>query len=245
MVLRPSYSLALLGPSNSSYFLKYASNVSLTTPGGIGNYSSSSSPLASTLGDSLNSSSGHGLICKEVKSQNWASNRISESAKSSFAANETGLVSNGTALTASGTHHLDWKPINFKMYFKMLNDQSLFEDDEDIPDEDYFELTPENVRDSLMEQWYTSWTVVAQGRPAWKKYGEWGAFWREFLHEPNFKCPSGFTSCNYHPPSVQDIRRMFPNNRVLGRRVLFTSLIYEIMHALTNELDVSVLSPTD
>ena len=127
------------------------------------------------------------------------------------------------------------------------NDQgnSDVEDDEDIPDEDYFELTPENVRDSLMEQWYTSWTVVAQGRPAWKKYGEWGAFWREFLHEPNFKCPSGFTSCNYHPPSVQDIRRMFPNNRVLGRRVLFTSLIYEIMHALTNELDVSVLSPTD
>ncbi|KAE9379765.1 hypothetical protein N431DRAFT_398235 [Stipitochalara longipes BDJ] len=94
------------------------------------------------------------------------------------------------------------------------------------------------MRDSQVEHWYNCWSVVAQEEPEWKKYGEWGAFWREYLHEPNFRCPNGFASCNYQPPSIQEIRRMFPNNRPLGRRVLFTTLIYELMHSYTNDLEV-------
>ena len=128
---------------------------------------------------------------------------------------------------------------NYTKYFQDLNDLTIFPDEEEIPDDVYFEIDDKNLEESMAVQWYASWTVIAQGTPEWGKHGEWELFWRQYLKEPNFSCQQGFASCNYQPPSVADIIRLFPKNRPLGRRVLFTTMIWGIMHDYTNQLDVS------
>jgi hypothetical protein len=128
---------------------------------------------------------------------------------------------------------------NYTKYFQDLNDLTIFPDEEEIPDDVYFEMNDKNFEESMAVQWYASWTVLAQGTPEWDKHGEWELFWRQYLKEPNFSCQQGFASCNYQPPLVADIIRLFPKNRPLGRRVLFTTMIWGVMHDYTNQLDVS------
>jgi hypothetical protein len=131
-------------------------------------------------------------------------------------------------------------PFDFIAYFNDFKELEQFPDDPEISDVDYFELNEKNLEESLALQFYGSWTVARQGTPEWKKHSEWKLFWREFLHEPNFECPDGLASCNYSPPTLEEIQRRFGNNRPLGRRVLFVTLILGEIHAYTIMLEVSL-----
>ena len=131
-------------------------------------------------------------------------------------------------------------PFDFIAYFNDFKELEQFPDDPEISDVDYFELNEKNLEESLALQFYGSWTVARQGTPEWKKHSEWKLFWREFLHEPNFECPDGLACCNYSPPTLEEIQRRFGNNRPLGRRVLFVTLILGEIHAYTIMLEVSL-----
>lgn len=64
----------------------------------------------------------------------------------------------------------------------------------------------------------------------------------DFLGESNFNCAQGQYSCTMAPPSIETIRRKYPNNRLLRRRVMFIALTYNTMHEYTNAVNVSVAS---
>lgn len=127
-------------------------------------------------------------------------------------------------------------------YFNDLNDLERFPDEPEISDMEYFALTDQNLLNSQALEWYACGTVVWQVEAAWKQYGEWELFWRKYLYDPNFKCLNGFASCNYQAPTMEAIKRRFPENRPLARRVLFITLMYGTAHQYSNALDVSVPS---
>jgi hypothetical protein len=130
---------------------------------------------------------------------------------------------------------------NYAGYYDDLNDVEKSPDDPEIPDDEYFALTSENIVRSRVFEWYSAWTVVHQGTPEWAEHGEWKLFYMQFFGERNFRCNSGSAHCVFPPPKTEDIRQRFPDNRPLGRRVLIVAHIYDKMHELTYRVDVCLL----
>jgi len=127
-------------------------------------------------------------------------------------------------------------------YWDKINDIEKFQDEPEISDLEYFEMTQENVKRSMTYEWYNIWSVITQQTEEWNKHGEWRLFWRTFLGESNFNCAQGQYSCTMTPPSIETIRRKYPKNRPLGRRVMFIALTYNTMHEYTSAVNVSVAS---
>jgi hypothetical protein len=127
---------------------------------------------------------------------------------------------------------------SYSNYFDELNDLEKFPDEPEIVDVEYFEMTLENIKRSQAFEWYNCWTVRMQGTPEWAQHGEWALFYREFFGESNFHCDQGYATCTIPPPKISEIQAMFPENRPLGRRVLFIAHTYNFMHGITTAVDV-------
>ncbi|POS84682.1 hypothetical protein EPUL_004552 [Erysiphe pulchra] len=95
-------------------------------------------------------------------------------------------------------------------------------------DADYFAFTAKNLFKSEHAFWYANWTMTRQKDPRWAEIGEWKLFAIDYFQTRNLECSSFWIYCK-DMPGLSDIQALYPNDRVLARRVYFTSECYLII----------------
>ncbi|POS87765.1 hypothetical protein EPUL_003899, partial [Erysiphe pulchra] len=95
-------------------------------------------------------------------------------------------------------------------------------------DTDYFAFTAKNLFESEHAFWYANWTMTRQKDPRWAEIGEWKLFAIDYFQTRNLECGSFWIDCK-DMPGLSDIQALYPNDRVLARRVYFTSECYLII----------------
>lgn len=71
----------------------------------------------------------------------------------------------------------------------------LSDDYVNISEKEFYEFTEENIKASKVVEWYALWTMQQSNASAWQKNGEWAAFFKDHLGEPNFMCTLGNDGC--------------------------------------------------
>ncbi|RKF63401.1 hypothetical protein OnM2_025107, partial [Erysiphe neolycopersici] len=95
-------------------------------------------------------------------------------------------------------------------------------------DMDYFAFTAENLFESEHAFWYANWSLARQKDPRWKEIGEWKLFAIDYFKTRNLECGSFWIDCK-DMPGLAAIQALYPDDRVLARRVYFTSECYIII----------------
>ncbi|POS83097.1 hypothetical protein EPUL_005226, partial [Erysiphe pulchra] len=95
-------------------------------------------------------------------------------------------------------------------------------------DMDYFAFTTENLFESEHAFWYANWSYARHQDPRWTEIGEWKLFAMDYFHTRNLECGSFWTDCK-DMPALSAIQALYPDDRVLARRVYFTSECYLII----------------
>lgn len=108
------------------------------------------------------------------------------------------------------------------------SDSDVFGEMAEKSDMDYFAFTAENLFESQHAFWYANWTLTRQKDADWKEIGEWKLFAIDYFQTRNLECGSFWIDCK-DMPSLSEIRALYPGDRVLARRVYFTSECYLII----------------
>ncbi|KAK2629081.1 hypothetical protein QTJ16_002184 [Diplocarpon rosae] len=109
-------------------------------------------------------------------------------------------------------------------------------DEPQIDDIDYYRFSTENVVRSRVDSWYATWSVVRQNDTEWTELGEWKLFAKDFGRTYNFECDLVFGACVDYP-SLGDLQKMWPGDRVLVRRIFFTFHRYTMAHAYVKSVE--------
>lgn len=67
--------------------------------------------------------------------------------------------------------------------------------DVNVAEKEFYEFTEDNIKASKVVEWYALWTKQQGNSSVWQKNGEWAAFFKDHLGEPNFMCTLGNDGC--------------------------------------------------
>lgn len=102
-------------------------------------------------------------------------------------------------------------------------------DEPSLRDGPYYAFTDSNIDASQHAMFYALWSILRQDTPDFKKYGEWGAFAAEYMDTYNSRCGHDDSHCS-DVPSLEELKRMYPNQRPKVRLIYFTTMKMTMFH---------------
>lgn len=100
-------------------------------------------------------------------------------------------------------------------------------------------MTPENVEESAVQNWYAKWAQEAKANDSlYTQYGEIKYFGIKYLQDEDYHCGLGFGGYNRRP-SWCDIAKIYPGDPGTARKVYFASKMQNLVNLIIKVIYVS------
>jgi hypothetical protein len=108
------------------------------------------------------------------------------------------------------------------------------------PDGEFFDLTPENFRESDVLSWFANWTMTERNSAGYQEHGELPWLFRNIMKVPNFDCSMNRDGDCRERPTLEVLKNRFlkKRGRSFVRILYFMSLWLRDQHDMAQKREV-------